>query len=211
MPTHAQDLKLYVAPNGNDTWSGRLAEPRDGDGPFATLERARDELRKMKQSGALPDGGAVVELRAGIYERGAAFELTAEDSGTEAGPIVYRARPGEEVRLVGGKRVTNFAAVTDDVVLGRLDEAARGKVLQADLKALGITDFGEVAAGGKRLELFFQDKPMQIARWPNEGFIKIADILNIEPRNVRGTKGDKVGKFIYDSERPARWTEEMNQ
>jgi hypothetical protein len=38
----AQDTVFYVATNGNDAWSGRLAEPNAGktDGPFATLERA---------------------------------------------------------------------------------------------------------------------------------------------------------------------------
>ena len=38
----AQDTAFYVAPNGNDAWSGRLAAPNADktDGPFATLERA---------------------------------------------------------------------------------------------------------------------------------------------------------------------------
>ena len=31
----AQDLTLYVAPNGNDAWSGRLAEPKNNDGPMS--------------------------------------------------------------------------------------------------------------------------------------------------------------------------------
>ena len=40
-------LVLYVSPSGNDSWSGRLSAPnsRKTDGPFATLERARDEIR----------------------------------------------------------------------------------------------------------------------------------------------------------------------
>ena len=47
----AQDERtIYVAPNGNDTWSGRLAAPDAAgtDGPFATLERARDEVRARR-------------------------------------------------------------------------------------------------------------------------------------------------------------------
>ena len=37
---------FFVAPNGRDSWSGRLAVPNaDGtDGPFATVERARNAL-----------------------------------------------------------------------------------------------------------------------------------------------------------------------
>ena len=40
-------LALYVAPSGDDNWSGTLAEPNTGlsDGPLATLSRARDVMR----------------------------------------------------------------------------------------------------------------------------------------------------------------------
>jgi len=199
---------FYVATNGNDAWSGTLAEPNEGktDGPFATLERARDAIRKLKGHGGLPEGGVTVELRAGTYQREHTFELGADDSGTEQAPVVYRAREGEEVRLVGGRVVTGFEPVTDPAILRRLDESARGKVLQADLKRLGITDFGPVKGGG--LELFFQDKPMTLARWPNEGFVYIVDLVGGNPVDVRGTKGDKIGKFMYEGDRPKRWTDE---
>ena len=48
----------YVARNGNDAWSGKLVEPNAAktDGPFATLDRARGEIRKMKNAGPLPAG-----------------------------------------------------------------------------------------------------------------------------------------------------------
>jgi hypothetical protein len=62
----AEGLTLYIAPNGNDAWSGRLAEPKGGDGPFLTLQRARDEIRKLKkEAGPLPRG-VVVELSARV-------------------------------------------------------------------------------------------------------------------------------------------------
>jgi len=201
-------LILFVANNGNDAWSGRIAAPNAAktDGPFATLERARDEIRKIKQSKEMPAGGMTVELCGGVYQREQPFELKVEDSGSEDAPVVYRARPGEEVRLVGGKMVTGFKPVTDPAILGRLAPEARGKVLQADLGALGITDFGEVKGGG--LELFFEDKPMMLARWPNEEFVRIVDLVGGDPVDVRGTKGDKIGKFFYENDRPKRWVEE---
>ena len=42
-PAGAKPMNFYVSPNGNDSWSGRLASPNRTrtDGPFATLERAR--------------------------------------------------------------------------------------------------------------------------------------------------------------------------
>jgi hypothetical protein len=197
---------LYVAPAGNDAWSGRAATAgAHGAGPFATLQRARDEIRRLKQAGPLPAGGITVGLAAGSYELKEPLELTAQDSGGSDAPIVYRAMRGAEVRLVGGRQVTNFVPVTDAAVLQRLDEGARGKVFQADLRALGITDLGEVAANGKRLEVFFQDKPMTLARWPNEGFVRIVDVVGGEPHKIHGISGDKIGKFVYDGERPSRW------
>jgi hypothetical protein len=201
----ALGVTFYVAVNGKDAWSGRLDAPDPGqtDGPFATLERARDEIRKLKKAAGLPKGGVTVELRGGVYECQRPFELTAEDSGTQDAPVVYRSRPGDEVRLVGGKVVTGFRPVTDPAVLNRLDESARGKVLQADLKALGITDYGQPNGGG--IELFFNDKPMTLARWPNEGFVKIVDVVVQDGHQIHGAKGSHVGKFTYEDDRPKRW------
>ena len=195
---------LFVATDGNDNWSGRIAAPDadKSDGPFATLERARDEIRKLKQSGEMPDAGVTVEVRGGVYQREQPFVLGAEDSGSNDAPITYRARKGEEVRLTGGKAVTNFQPVTDPKVLERLAPEARDNVLQADLKALGVTDYGEVKGGG--LELFFDDKPMMVSRWPNEGFIRITDLIESDSVNIRGRKGSKTGKFFYEEDRPSR-------
>src|SRR5215213_1728312 len=69
--------KLYIAPTGRDTWTGRLDAPnRDHtDGPLATLERARDIVRKTKHQHQLPAGGIIVELAAGTYQREETFEL----------------------------------------------------------------------------------------------------------------------------------------
>ena len=134
--------------------------------------------------------------------------MTADDSGTAEAPIEYRARPGETVRLIGGKRIAGFAPVTDAALLQRLDPAARGTVCQADLRAQGVTDFGGPAGGG--LELFFQGQPMRIARWPNEGFVKIVQVLGPTPVDIRGTKGCAEGVFSYEGDRPQRWKDEKD-
>ena len=210
----AEGLTLYVASGGNDDWSGRLFAPNDArsDGPFATLQRARDAIRQLKQAGPLPPGGVTVEVAGGVYELARPLEFVQQDSGTEAAPIVYRARREAEVRLVGGKVVTGWQPVTNPAVLARLDEAARSHVLQADLKAQGVTDYGEMKPGPRwgqsepGMELFFQDQPMTLARWPNEGFVQIVDLLGPTPVDVRGAKGCREGIFTYDGDRPQRWT-----
>ncbi|NIA16131.1 MAG: hypothetical protein GWP08_18880 [Nitrospiraceae bacterium] len=211
-PAHAQESQValrYVATNGNDSWSGTQPEPNADrtDGPFATLTRARDAIRDMKASdGLLPEGGVRVVVGAGTYSFEAPFALDAQDSGAPGFPVVYAAQPGTEVRLVGGVRVTGFDPVSDPAVLERLDEAAREHVLQVDLKALGVSDFGSPSGGG--MELFFKDKPMMPSRWPNEGFVRIVDIVEKDGHSIHGKKGSKTGKFVYEGDRPKRWLDE---
>jgi hypothetical protein len=141
-----EPVRLFVSPEGNDQWSGRLDRPNAAktDGPLATIERARDEIRKIKTTKGLPQGGVTVEMLAGRYELCAPVELTADDSGTAESPIEYRARPGDVVHISGGRFIDGWKPVTDAAVLARLDAGARGKVVQTDLKSRGITQYGDI-------------------------------------------------------------------
>jgi hypothetical protein len=65
---------LCVATDGNDI------NPSTEAKPFATLERARDEIRRIRAAGPLPLGGITVEIRGGVYELARPLELTAQDS-----------------------------------------------------------------------------------------------------------------------------------
>lgn len=189
------EIEFFVSPHGNDVDPGTRAQP------LKTIEAAREALRK-----ADPNQERTVWLRAGLYELDKPLVLTAEDSGSTGKPVVYRGWPGEQVRITGGKQTASWRPVTDKAILRRLVPQARGRVLQADLKAIGIEDYGPVKGGG--LELFFDDKSMMPARWPNEGFVRIVDLVEPNTVDVRGTRGSKTGKFMYEGDRPTRWTEE---
>ena len=197
---------FYVSPAGCDAWSGTLPIPSEEmtDGPFKTLDRARDTIRTLKQHGSLPDGGVTILIRGGIYHITRTLELTPEDSGSRRTPIVYQAFNDEEVRLVGGKEIRGFETVQDPRVLGRIDGSYQHEILQSDLRAQGIWEFGELTPRGfgepicpAGLELFFDDRPMQLARWPNRGWTKIASV----------PAGKNSGKFRYEGDRPKRWTQ----
>ncbi len=206
----ADTVQIYVSPSGNDAWSGTLAEPNaDGtDGPFATLERARDEVRRMKKESAVPADGIRIVVQGGRYELNEPLALTDEDSGTEQARVTYAAADGQEVRISGGRVVDTFAPVTDAAVLERLDPSARDHVMQADLRALGIEDYGSPKGGG--MEVFFRDQPMTLSRWPNEGFTHIADLVIDDGHKIHGIPGSTVGKFIYEGDRPERWIGEKD-
>ncbi len=137
---------LYVSLQGNDTWSGTLAAPaREGtDGPFATLQRARDEIRARNAAGK-PGSGVCVQVRAGLYQLPQPFALEARDSGTEQAPIVYQASPGEKPSLSATRVVTGF-------------KPYQGKILQADVSALKGCYFRQ---------LFYEGRRQHLARTPN--------------------------------------------
>ena len=161
IPASALPLKLYVSPNGDDNATGRQRAPGK-QGPFATIARARDAVRQLRKMGLYPRSGIEIELLRGIYELRAPVELASEDSGTATAPVVYQAEIEGKIRLVGGKILRNWQPVTDETILSKLDPSVRGKIYQADLKALGIEAFGSPAGGG--LELFFNMQPMTLAR-----------------------------------------------
>jgi len=194
---------FFVSTGGSDTNPGTQAQP------FATLQRAGSAVRELKKSPNLPQAGVTVWIEAGTYYVNEPLTLSNEDSGTRNAPIVYRGQSGQEVRIVGGRQVKGFQPVTDPEILNRLDVSVREKVVCADLKAAGISDYGQVAAQSNRLELFFRDEPMQLARWPNEGFLQIVDVVGETPNTTHGIKGTREGKFTYSDDRPKRWAGEQ--
>jgi hypothetical protein len=209
-------VDFYVATNGNDGWSGTLAAPNPArsDGPVATLERAREALRRAKAEGQIVTGGTVW-IRGGTYSRERSFELTAADSGAPQAPIVYRAYTNETPRLLGGRIVRGFLPIKDNAVKARLAAEARAHVLQVDLPEHGITNFGALRSRGfgrsttpAHLELFFDGQPMTLARWPNTG--EWERIAGFPTNTAQGDDhGGRIGAlaagFQFSGDRPRRW------
>jgi len=193
-------LEYWISTTGNDANAGTREQP------FARLERARDAAREARKAGQLK-AGVAVWLRGGTYTLDKSFELGAQDSGTAQAPVVYRAVAGEEVRLAGGVQIpsTAFQLLTNAGVLQRLEPSAHGNVFQVDLQARGMAHYGSLTRRGgiaretlpSALELFFNDRPMPLARWPNQGWTRIAAVPD-------GPAGER---FRYDGDRPSRWVE----
>ena len=186
---------ICVAPNGSDSKPGTAAQP------FLTLERARDAARMQK--------GSTVVLAPGTYWRSTTFVLDERDSGT-----VYR---GDQARITGGVDIPSSAVklVTDPAILERLLPEVRGKVLEVDLGALGVSDFGAIGPRGFRrpylpapLELFVDDEPLMLAQWPNPGEpgVPIGEVFDKGPVTRYGEKPTRGGTFEFATDRPARWT-----
>ena len=95
-----QRVALHVSPNGSDANPGTRQEP------LATLQGARDAIRKLKPEGL--KGPVDVIVQAGTYRLQEPLTLGPEDSGTEACPITYRAADGAEVVISGGTPITGW-------------------------------------------------------------------------------------------------------
>ena len=105
---------FYVSPQGNDSWSGALAVANDdaSDGPFASIECARDAVRRLKANGGLK-GPVKIVLRGGTHRLTHTLELTPEDSGAENAVISYEAYPGETPVISGGRTITGWRKHSD--------------------------------------------------------------------------------------------------
>jgi hypothetical protein len=221
-PGQVQPRVFYVAPTGDDSWSGTMASSNRNltDGPFATFERARDAARNLRQAGSIPARGITVAVRAGTYHFAHSFRLGAEDSGTQKQPVRWQSYNHEEVKLSGSIPVRGFHRVTDQAVITRLAPSVRERIVVVDLKGQGITDYGEITQrGSPGIELFYNGKRMTVARWPNSGWLRIADVPQTGERQInKGLDREKrfdgvpvgrhYGRITYEGDRPRGWSAE---
>ena len=117
---------LYVAPDGNDAWSGRLARPNAdrSDGPLARC-RARDAVRKLKRHAALREPLHVL-IADGTYPLAETVVFTPEDSGTQQCPDSLQAAPAARPVFSGGRTITGFQPQPDGSWRARVPAVAAG-------------------------------------------------------------------------------------
>ena len=98
---------FYVSPAGNDTWSGKLADPspKGDDGPFSSIERARDAVRELKNS---QNRDIIVLLRDGTYRLSQSVVFGLEDSAPKGCSITYAAYPGDRPTFSAGVKVVGW-------------------------------------------------------------------------------------------------------
>ncbi len=205
--------EFFVSPHGSDDWSGTMSKQTGNDGPFATIERAREAARKSRETE--PGTSVRVILRGGIYRVGKTIKFGPADSGTKESPVLYAAAAGETVIFTGGREFNPaaFRPASEPSIVERLPESARGRVMEADMKALGITDYGIMRPCGQgrptvnpAMELFCNDQPLGLARWPNRGMVRRGTVLDKGGAPRYEDFSNRGGTFTFDFDRPASWT-----
>jgi len=206
--------EFFVSPKGSDRNPGSEAKP------FATLEAARDAIRRLTPDAK--SSGVTVWIRSGSYTRSDTFELDARDSGREGAPIVYRAEKDAKVTLLGGILIAPeaFSPVKDQAIIERLDASARGKVLQFALPKQGATEAGATALSVQNdlvngvvfsmrrpvPELFFNGEELPFSKWPNTGWAKYGEVIDAGSVPRFGDQSNRPGTLEYTDTRPERWT-----
>ena len=129
---------FYVAPDGNDAWSGKPIRPNaeKTDGPLATLAGARNAVRRLKAQGPLKEA-VFIDVADGTYQLTETLVFESQDSGTAEAPIVYRAADGARPVLTGGRKITGFAPAKDGRWKVHLPDVAEGAWYFEDLYVNG--------------------------------------------------------------------------
>jgi len=213
LPIVLLSQEIHVSKKGNDNNPGTKMKP------LATPEAARDLLREMRAKNKAQGKPATVLIHAGTYDLASTFVLDSRDGGTEESPITWMANGSDNVILSGGKTISPdlFKKISDPAISKRLNKDAADQVLEMDIREAGITAIGKHQQYGHALpvipaavELFFNHKPMTLARYPNRGDIKIGKVTDKGSVPRIGDKSNRGGVFSYTDVRHKNWAGQQN-
>lgn len=157
---------FFVAPEGNDRWSGRLPEPnaQRSDGPLATISGAQQAVRRLISEQPRRQSPVVVAIRGGEYRLSEPIVFQPQDSGTPDCPIRYEAYGDEQPVFSGGRRIGGWKQVAAGLWAARVPEVKAGKWY-----------FHQLFVDGRRAVR---------ARGPNTGFYEA--LKPIQPKSGAG-------------------------
>ncbi len=174
-------LSIHVTSTANPHTT--LADIKKNPNTSVTLTQALAILKDpaLRDAKGILKESITIHLDAGTYRLGETLTIDAASSGDTEHLVTIEGPKDASAIISGGRAVNGFAPVTDLATLARLPAAARPHVLQADLVKQGISDYGKQARHGigyfnvpTALEVSYRNQLMTLARWPNQGFAKIA-------------------------------------
>ena len=194
--------------------TGSDQNPGTDKRPFATLQRARDAIRNLKMTKGV-EKGVAVEI-SGHFDvlKTPALVLEKEDGGASPqNPVIWRAGK-DGCFITGACRLgeKDFSPVTGEA-LKRLKPDVKGKVFQCDLAKFGVEPLKPLPAKFNRwseMELISSGKAMTIARYPNQGWLEITNVIDRGVAPCDRSKdewefGVRGGTFEYCGKEPERW------
>lgn len=178
---HEDALKIYVGKNSSEGDGSR-------ENPYNSPERAQKAVREIIKNG-YPKEGVLVTLLGGTYVTDT-LKFTEEDSGTEEAPVLWQAE-GEVVLTTAEKlSADSFSVVRDPEILKRLPGSVRGRVYSADISHLEP----KTMSISSPYVVSFDDTPGELAHWPNSGYVRSGDLVDI---GTRSDSGKRQRGFVY--------------
>ena len=142
------NIILYVATDGDDSLDGLSPERHSGSGPLATIKRARDTVRRIREERGTdaPPAAVTVRVRGGKYRLGENIQLFERDGGDRDFPVRYENFKDEKPVLSGGIRIKGWKKFRGGIWRVSLPKLKGGRV--------------------KSRQLFFNGERMPRARFP---------------------------------------------
>ena len=132
---------------------------------------------------------------------------TLELKGIDGRTVVIEAAPGASPIIRGDRRIVKFRPVRDRKVTESFAPGVARKILEADLKAAGLKDYGNACQRENLLDLYWKGERQRLARYPDEGFLQSGKALG---RTALDDISFKEGIFEYLDDRLASWASEKD-
>jgi len=200
--------QFYVSPKGHNSNIGTVQKP------VATLQKAQALVREFKKANPAYAGDIIVTVMPGTYELTSTLSFNEQDAGSDKVNVRWQAFAKDKVILSGGKNINGrlFKKVTNPSILARLEKNAAENVVEVSLTKLGITNFGAHQSYGHGqpvipapLELYYNQDPLLLAHYPNNGAVKIGKIIDKGSVPRIGDKSNRGGLFNYTDNRQSKW------
>ena len=171
----------------------------------------------LKKRAPIPDGGVVVVVHGGEYRVTQTFILAAEDSGTSnhrlfiEPPRAKRLGSAEASTWAASSRFGTSSLEPTSTGVGGESPRTRPEDRRGNhLMPLVLGGFASGRGFGTHPahEVFFNGKALRLARGPNEGFLRVADVAVKDGTKGYDRQGSKTGKFFYQGDLPKRWVGE---
>lgn len=187
---HPVMREFYVATTGNDNNSGTM------DLPYATIEKARDEIRKINTA---MTGDIIVYIKGGYYGQTQPLSFGVQDSGSNGYNVIYKAYQNENPVISGGKKVASWTQVgTTGVWKASVPEISNsfkqlyvnGESRTCASTAIGIAPMSWYVENGSKKGLVFDSRLIGAFKNPSDVMIRtdldwrefqlpVADMLNL--------------------------------
>ncbi len=195
--------KLWLSPNGCDE------NPGTQKYPFQSLKKALEIASSIQEKGTSVE----ILVEDGIYRCRETAEIIRDSANLENKAFIYvHPVSGAKPVFTFGQDLRGFSPVRDSAILRRLQVDIREKVIGASLLRNGITDYGSLGPRGYSVhdemapwtDLYFDGKPLEMARYPNRGEddLQIGEVI---PGPGATEKDLKSGTFIFDDPHVNTW------